>query len=94
MEVIISYGKIRIVSFENGYSVTHRNRVVSDRQLALYFKMPKEKLQELTVKHHAKIKEEDTEFNNTCNVALIVDYIKRTEKLIRPYYSKKEKEEN
>ena len=41
-----------------------------------------------------KIKEEDTEFNNTCNVALIVDYIKRTEKLIRPYYSKKEKEEN
>lgn len=60
MEVIISYGKIRIVAFENGYSVTHRNRVVSDRQLALYFKMPKEKLQELTVKHHAKIKEEDT----------------------------------
>ena len=41
-----------------------------------------------------EIKEEDEEFNKTCNVALMVDYIKRTEKLIRPYYSKKEKEEN
>ena len=41
-----------------------------------------------------KIKEDESEFNKTCNAALIVDYIKRTEKLIRPYYSKKEKEEN
>lgn len=60
MEVIASYGKIKIVAFEDGYSVTHRHRVISDRQLALYLKMPKEKLQEITVKHHAKIKEEDT----------------------------------
>ena len=41
-----------------------------------------------------EIHKETSEFNNTCNVALVVDYIKRTEKLIRPYYTEKKKEEN
>ena len=41
-----------------------------------------------------EIYKETSEFNNTCNVALVVDYVKRTEKLIRPYYTEKKKEEN
>lgn len=41
-----------------------------------------------------KINFDDSEFNNTINVANLVDYIKRTEKLIRPYYAKKQKEED
>ena len=41
-----------------------------------------------------EIHKETSEFNNTCNVALVVDYVKRTEKLIRPYYTEKKKEEN
>lgn len=60
MKVIASYGKLRIVSFEDGYCITHRHRVVSDRQLALHLKMTKKKLQEITVKHNADIKEEET----------------------------------
>ena len=41
-----------------------------------------------------KVNFDDSEFNNTINVANLVDYIKRTEKLIRPYYTEKKKEEN
>ena len=41
-----------------------------------------------------EIYKETSEFNNTCNVTLVVDYVKRTEKLIRPYYTEKKKEEN
>ena len=41
-----------------------------------------------------KINFDDSEFNNTINVANLVDYVKRTEKLIRPYYTEKKKEEN
>lgn len=41
-----------------------------------------------------KINFDDSEFNNTINVANLVDYIKRTEKLIRPYYTEKQKEED
>ena len=41
-----------------------------------------------------EIHKETSVFNNTCNVALVVDYVKRTEKLIRPYYTEKKKEEN
>ncbi len=40
-----------------------------------------------------KVNFDDSEFNNTINVANLVDYIKRTEKLIRPYYAEKQKEE-
>ena len=41
-----------------------------------------------------KVNFDDSEFNNTINVANLVDYIKRTEKLIRPYYTEKQKEED
>mgnify|MGYP004568354391 FL=1 len=41
-----------------------------------------------------KVNFDDSEFNNTINVANLVDYIKRTEKLIRPYYAEKQKEED
>lgn len=41
-----------------------------------------------------KVNFDDSEFNNTVNVANLVDYIKRTEKLIRPYYTEKQKEED
>lgn len=41
-----------------------------------------------------KVNFDDSEFNNTINVANLVDYIKRTEKLIRPYYTVKQKEED
>lgn len=41
-----------------------------------------------------KVDFDDSEFNNTINVANLVDYIKRTEKLIRPYYTEKQKEED
>ncbi len=37
---------------------------------------------------------QDSAFNNTINICNLIDYIKRTEKLIRPYYTEKEKEEN
>ena len=60
------------------------------------FKLSKdeEKLLFILLSLPDEIHKEMSEFNNTCNVVLVVDYIKRTEKLIRPYYSKKEKEEN
>lgn len=41
-----------------------------------------------------KVNFDDSEFNNTINVSNLVDYIKRTEKLIRPYYTEKQKEED
>lgn len=41
-----------------------------------------------------KVNFDDSEFNNTINIANLVDYIKRTEKLIRPYYTEKQKEED
>lgn len=41
-----------------------------------------------------KVNFDDSEFNNTINFANLVDYIKRTEKLIRPYYTEKQKEED
>ena len=41
-----------------------------------------------------KVNFDDSEFNNTINVANLVDYIKRTEKLIRPYYTEKQKEDD
>lgn len=41
-----------------------------------------------------KVNFDDSEFNNTINVANLVDYIKRTEKLIRPYYTEKQKEKD
>lgn len=41
-----------------------------------------------------KVNFDESEFNNTINVANLVDYIKRTEKLIRPYYTEKQKEED
>ena len=60
------------------------------------FKLSKdeEKLLFILLSLPDEIHKETSEFNNTCNVALVVDYIKRTEKLIRPYYTEKKKEEN
>lgn len=60
------------------------------------FKLSKdeEKLLFILLSLPDEIHKEMSEFNNTCNVALVVDYIKRTEKLIRPYYTEKKKEEN
>ena len=60
------------------------------------FKLSKdeEKLLFILLSLPNEIHKETSEFNNTCNVALVVDYIKRTEKLIRPYYTEKKKEEN
>ena len=60
------------------------------------FKLSKdeEKLLFILLSLPDQIEKEANEFNNTCNVTLTVDYIKRTEKLIRPYYTEKKKEEN
>lgn len=60
------------------------------------FKLTKdeEKLLFILLSLPDEIHKETSEFNNTCNVALVVDYVKRTEKLIRPYYTEKKKEEN
>ena len=60
------------------------------------FKLSKdeEKLLFILLSLPDEIHKEMSEFNNTCNVVLVVDYIKRTEKLIRPYYTEKKKEEN
>ena len=60
------------------------------------FKLTKdeEKLLFILLSLPDEIYKETSEFNNTCNVALVVDYVKRTEKLIRPYYTEKKKEEN
>ena len=60
------------------------------------FKLSKdeEKLLFILLSLPDQIEKEANEFNNTCNVTLTIDYIKRTEKLIRPYYTEKKKEEN
>lgn len=53
-----------------------------------------EKLLFILISLPQEIKFLDSEFNNTINIGNLIDYIKRTEKLIRPYYAEKQKEQN
>ena len=91
---MLIHAKLYVKLYKNEYLTCDFSGILKEYLRNFKLSNDEEKLLFILLSIPDKIKEEDTEFNNTCNVALIVDYIKRTEKLIRPYYSKKEKEEN
>ena len=87
-----------VIDIVNLYKIEYLTCDFSDilKEYLKNFKLTKdeEKLLFILLSLPDEIHKETSEFNNTCNVALVVDYVKRTEKLIRPYYTEKKKEEN
>ncbi len=70
-------------NFESPLSLYMKNFTLSEDEQKLLF---------ILISLPEKIEITENEFNNTCSFVNLIDYISRTEKLIRPYYAKEKKE--
>lgn len=80
--------------YHNEYLTCDFSGILKEYLKNFKFSVDEEKLLFILLSLPDKVNFDDSEFNNTINVANLVDYIKRTEKLIRPYYTEKQKEED
>lgn len=80
--------------YHNEYLTCDFSGILKEYLKNFKLSVDEEKLLFILLSLPEKVNFGDSEFNNTINVANLVDYIKRTEKLIRPYYTEKQKEED
>lgn len=80
--------------YHNEYLTCDFSGILKEYLKNFKLSVDEEKLLFILLSLPEKVNFDDSEFNNTINVANLVDYIKRTEKLIRPYYTEKQKEED
>ena len=80
--------------YKNEYLTCDFSGILKEYLKNFKLSVDEEKLLFILLSLPDKVNFDDSEFNNTINVANLVDYIKRTEKLIRPYYTEKQKEED
>lgn len=80
--------------YHNEYLTCDFSGILKEYLKNFKLSVDEEKLLFILLSLPEKVNFDDSEFNNTINVANLVDYIKRTEKLIRPYYTEKQKEDD
>jgi len=83
-----------VTLYKNEYLHCDFSVVLSEYLRNFKLSSDEEKLLFILISLPNKVEVYDNEFTNTCSFVDLIDYIYRTEKLIRPYYTEQQKEEN